>query len=259
MAQSDGITDRLFVVDGVPLRYLVIPKCGCTYVKNVLWHLKTGHPHPQPLRVHDDDGAFKRASGLGLCADDIAAEAHAFTVIRKPVDRFLSLYFDKIVGPGRQKFVPLAQTLIDRHGLIDQPRTTADHRQNLLITITWLHDNLANPGVLKNDAHWTPQVYRKNIMKACNLKLLMVDDLTAQLRFLLRDAIPEIDASLKVEQNRSTRQIPKSTVLTDEIRAGVNAVYAQDKTLYQRVAKAWASIDLSQPDGAQVPRYSALF
>lgn len=259
MAQADKITSRLFVVEGLPIRYLVIPKCGCTYVKNVLWRLKTGSAHACPLRVHDDDDAFKRASDLGLSASQIATEAHAFTVIRKPVDRFLSLYFDKIVGPGRRKFVPLAQALIDDHGLIEQPQTVAEHQQNLLITISWLQENLRRPGPLQNDAHWTPQVYRKNIMKACDLKLLMVDQLTEQLRFLLSDAVPGIKASLNVEQNRSARQLPKSKVLTDEIRAGVSAVYGADKTLYQRVKSAWAALDLSQPDAKQVPRYNALF
>lgn len=260
MSQQNTIPKRLFVVEGLPLRYLVIPKCGCTYVKNILWQLRTGGAHPNPLRVHNDDGLFRRASDLGLTVEQIAAEQFAFTVIRHPIDRFLSLYFDKIVGSGRTMFVPLAQVLERGHGLNPAPTSLDDHQANLLITINWLRDNLARGIDLEPDAHWTPQVWRKNIMKSCNLKLLQVDQLTSQLRYLLVPQIPQLEGLLQgSEQNRSSRTVQKSSVLTRDIRAAVNEVYAADKTLYQRVSRHWSALDGTPAQPERVPRYRDLF
>lgn len=255
-ADLNKIADRLFTVRGLPIRYLVIPKCGCTYVKNVLWRLENGKAHVKPIRVHDDDDAFRRASDLGLMPNDISNEAHAFTVIRKPIDRFMSLYFDKVVGPGRKNYVPLAATLEEKYGLIPSPSSIEDHRENIKILIDWLGANLKTSVDLPKEAHWTPQVYRKNVMRSCNLKLLLVEDLTAHLRFLMKDIVPDIDIILGAsEKNQSPKPAPNNELLTDQLRERINGVYAEDKRLYQRTRSAWSGIDLNQPDSAEVPRY----
>ena len=252
----DKISRRLFVVDGLPIRYLVIPKCGCTYVKNVLWRLQHGQSHRAPIRVHDDDVQFTRASDLGLAPADISNEEYAFTVIRKPIDRFLSLYFDKVVGPGCMNYVPLAATLEAKRGLHIDPQSIEEHRKNIAILIDWLGDNMANDIDLPKEAHWTPQMYRKNIMKKCNLKLLLVEDLTIHLRFLLSGIVPEIDELLDIsEKNESPKKAQKNSILTPELRNRINDVYSGDKKLYQCTRNAWNAIDVATADAKAVPRY----
>ncbi|QEE37555.1 sulfotransferase family protein (plasmid) [Octadecabacter sp. SW4] len=257
--EPNKISQRLFVVDGFPIRYLVIPKCGCTYVKNVLWRLQHGQSHDAPIRVHDDDERFARASDLNLTPVDIAHEEHAFTVVRKPIDRFLSLYFDKVVGPGRKNYVPLAATLEAKRGLIGTPQGAEEHRKNIAILIDWLGDNLSDEVDLPKEAHWTPQMYRKNILEKCDLKLLLVEDLTVHLRVLLSGIVPGIEDLLGTsERNESPKKAQKNSILTPKLRNRINEIYAGDKKLYQRTRNAWKAIDLDNADAASVPRYRSI-
>lgn len=255
--QERKISQRLFVIDPYPVRYLFIPKCGCTYVKNVLYTLQNGVGHAKPLRVHDDDDQFSRASDFDLAPTEIAAEDYAFTVVRKPLDRFLSLYFDKVVGKGRAQYVPLAATLAEKRGLIEAPVGIPEHQRNLMILIDWLGENLEHGTDLPKEAHWTPQMYRQNIMKTCNLKLLLIEELTPQLRVLLTDIVPDIDTILgSAERNKSAKGLNKSELLTDAIRNRVAEVYGRDRKLYQRTRRAWKALE--HPTAADIPRFQVV-
>lgn len=251
-------TNRLFTTYKVPLRYLVIPKCGCTFIKNLLWRLEHGADHDVPLRVHDDDARFLRADALGLTAEDIRGEAHAFTVLRNPVDRFFSLYTDKVIGPGWQKYVPLRKVLMG-YGLDPEAQDVATHQRNCEIMIDWLGRNLKDEVDLSKEAHWTPQSYRKGLMERFDLKLLLLNDVAAQLTCLARDVVPDIGATLQgLEANRSPKPVQKGTVLTQELRKKINAVYAEDRKLFTAVKRAWEGVDPATASGDQIPRMGSL-
>ena len=181
---SEKLASRLFAVQTPRVLYLSIPKCGCTFVKNVLWFLENGSFHPTPKRVHDDDRSFKRASDLYAKFESIHLEPMAFTVVRNPIDRFMSLYFDKIIGPGQKNYVPLASLLAERRGLCLTPMTAKDHQYNFNVLIEWIQENLETAVNLPREAHWTPQMYRRNVMAAFNLKMLTVEKLSLTGRFL---------------------------------------------------------------------------
>ena len=256
---SSDQTNRLFTTRKVPLRYLVIPKCGCTFVKNLLWRLEHGADHAVPLRVHDDDSQFLRADALNLSAAEIRAEEHAFTILRNPVDRFFSLYTDKVIGPGWQKYVPLRQTLVDRYGLNPEPEDIAAHQANCEILIDWLARNLADEVDLPKEAHWTPQAYRRDLLERFDLKLLLLNDVTAQLTCLARDLLPDIATTLSgLEANRSPKPVQKGAVLVPELRKKINAVYAADRKLFQAAKAAWEARDPATLPGADIPRYSTI-
>lgn len=252
----DAQTNRLFTTHKVPLRYLVIPKCGCTFVKNLLWRLEHGADHAVPLRVHDDDSQFLRADALGLTAADIRAEAHAFTVLRNPVDRFFSLYTDKVIGPGWQKYVPLREVLTG-HGLDPEADTVPGHQTNCEIMIDWLARNLKDEVDLPKEAHWTPQSYRWSLVKSFDLKLLLLNDVNAQITCLARDLVPDIAQTLAgLEINRSPKPVQKGAVLVPDLRKKINAVYAQDRKLFQAVKQAWDGLDTATLDPKKIPRAS---
>src|SRR5690554_6581898 len=94
------------------IQYLVIPKCGCTYIKNFLWKIDFQSDYADPTRVHDEDRVFARASDNSYTAKTIRENPYSFTVLRNLVDRFLSLYFDKVIGEGYRRFVPLKKVLV---------------------------------------------------------------------------------------------------------------------------------------------------
>lgn len=254
----DKYSRRLIALDRPRILYLVIPKCGCTFVKNVLWFVENGQFHPIPARIHDDDNLFRRASDLEMDHCKIGDEPLAFTVLRNPVDRFMSLYFDKVIGSGRKKYVPLAKTLSEKRGLVLEPATLNDHRYNLDILIDWLEANLASEVDLPKEAHWTPQSYRKEIMRVFDLKVLTVDNLSPQLNLLLSPEIFDIQSVVAAaETNASVKPVSKSTILTPEIRRKINGVYAEDRRLYRKAKAIWETEGVLTGD-IPIPRFSNL-
>lgn len=237
---DDKILARLFTIERFPIRYLVIPKCGCTFTKNLLWKLQYGEYYGNALRIHDRDQDFKRASDLGLNLLAVSQEDYAFTIIRNPVDRFLSLYNDKVVGDGHKNYVPLRRTLISKYSLKASPVTISDHQYNCEVLIEWLNSNLSQKIDLEPEAHWTPQSYRKNIIKQADLRLVLMNELNQNLSKLLAPLIPKIDDIIKLaERNSSKKEFEKQEVLNKALRQRINNVYSQDRRIYQAL-KAWS-------------------
>jgi hypothetical protein len=259
-SRAHHLSQRLIVVEEPRILYLSIPKCGCTFVKNVLWHLQFGRFHPNPIRVHDDDNKFLRASDIYQDTRSILEESVAFTVVRNPVDRFLSLYFDKIIGQGRDRYVPLAQILIERHRLIEKPTRLTDHQFNLDVLSVWLQNNLSEALDLPNEAHWTPQAMRTNVMREFNLKLLTVDNLRTGLLRLLENRVPDIEEIVSgAERNQSKQHYSKKELLTNEVRRRINETYNEDRKLYRRAALAWENLEADASGTSKIPRFRSLF
>jgi hypothetical protein len=257
--RSQLLSRRLFALSEPSIFYLVIPKCGCTFVKNVLWAIQNGSYHPNPVRVHDDDKDFLRANDLDIDPQSIAREPLAFTVVRNPIDRLLSLYFDKLVGKGKESYVPLAHVLIEKRGLDPLPATLSSHQHNIEILIDWLEENLSDEIDLPRDAHWTPQIYRSDVMKAFNLKMLTVDRLSQGLYALLGEEVQNARTIIRgAEKNSSSKKTDKKTVLTQAIRRKINSLYAGDRKLYQLVNGRWKVSMPGGTAGGEIPRYREL-
>lgn len=248
--------ERLIALDEPRVYFLSIPKCGCTYVKNVLWYLMRGEFHANPVRVHDDDSAFLRASALTLDLRTIQSETRAFTVLRNPADRFLSLYLDKIVGPGRKNFVPLADTLSRRGHFIDVPVSLDDHHRNLELLLEWIEENLDTRVDLPTNAHWTPQSYRLEVVRTFDLRVLLVDRLSEGLQALFSEIHGAQEAIALAERNRSPRSMAKSDYLRADLRRRINAIYSLDKDLYRRTSEYWRQNVGSGASAVDVPRLS---
>jgi Sulfotransferase family len=253
----EKLSRRLIAVDAPRVFFLSIPKCGCTFTKNVLWYLQFGEYHSNPLRVHDDDDKLLRASDLDIDPRVLATEPRAFTVVRSPIDRFLSLYFDKVVGSGRLNFVPLASILIQKRGLIDGPITFSDHQYNLSVLSDWIEENITEGIDMPRDGHWTPQIHRSDVMRGFNLKVIPLEFLSLGIERLVSDCLPNIDSVLAgVEANRSIRLVKRSIVLSRGLRRRVNGIYAEDRRLYRNVIKLWSTDSRTDQSEFSIPRFS---
>lgn len=239
------------------IQYLVIPKCGCTYVKNVLWRIDYHQAHENPLRIHDSDEDFPRADDHGFDAEAIRRNPYAFTVFRNPVDRFLSLYFDKIIGEGHKNFVPLRELLVQYYGVCPVPITLKGHKRNCMLLLDWIEMSLHGEAEIQANPHWTPQGWRMEIVKKFDLKILMLADLGEKLKMLLRPLVPNVDLLIDgIEKNSSKKPISRQELLDNELLERINEVYKHDRWLTRMTWNYWNE---NKPAHCQeIPRISQI-
>lgn len=258
MARQQPRMESLLSCKTLPIRYLVIPKCGCTFVKNLLWRLDHGEAYSNPPRIHERTRDFARVAQFNLTVDDVRAEAHCFVVLRNPVDRFLSLYFDKVVGEGYRKFVPLRAVLRENHDLNVDAATPQDHQRNCLILIDWIEANLSGPNEIGRDPHWTPQHLRMETIRAFDMKVLPLSHLDAGLSMLLSDIVPDIGQLLEsLERYATNSKEMKEKVLNPALKARISQIYKRDAENYDRLRKIWK--DAAPKTGCEIPRASLIF
>ncbi len=258
MARQQPRMESLLSCKALPIRYLVIPKCGCTFVKNLLWTLDHGAAYANPPRIHERTREFARVAQFNLTVDDVRAEEHCFVVLRDPVDRFLSLYFDKVIGEGYRKFVPLRAVLRESHGLNVDAATPQEHRQNCHILIDWIEANLSGPNEIGRDPHWTPQHFRMETIRAFDMKVMMLNGLDESLSLLLSGLVPDIGIILgNLERYTTNSKSMKDQVVDSTIRARINHVYKRDGESYEKLQQVWK--DVSPKTAQEIPRASRIF
>ena len=258
MARQQPRMESLLSCKVLPIRYLVIPKCGCTFIKNLIWQLDHGESYVNPARVHERTRDFARVSQFNLSVDEVRAEEYCFVVLRDPVDRFLSLYFDKVVGEGYRKFVPLRAILRENHALEVEPATAADHTRNCHILIDWIDENLAKGNEIGRDPHWTPQHFRMETIRAFDMKVLPINDLDGHLTMLLSGVVPNIAKILeKLERYTSNSKDMKDRVLDTALKARITQVYKRDAENYEALRRVWRKIE--PKTAKKIPRASVIF
>ncbi|MEM9012985.1 MAG: sulfotransferase family 2 domain-containing protein [Pseudomonadota bacterium] len=232
----------LFTTRRYPIYYLTITKCGCTYLKNLLYYLDHDHLHEHPEVIHryaDED----MVRPLDVPVAEIRQSPYAFAVVRDPVDRFLSLYFDKIYPDSPQSFRAVRKYLAQNAAIDLTPGLdAAAHTANCHRLIAWLDDNLARRTDMSVNPHWRWQTSRLKRAAEFDLTLLTLKDLDRQLRLLLTPLIPDIAAKMAAVtvRNVSARPVAKEAVLTEALLEEVNTVYARDREVYDDTVATWA-------------------
>jgi len=224
-----------------PLYYRVITKCGCTYVLNVLFYLHYGYLNPDQFAVHDHAGIIPMAKTA--TNRDVTDSPYAFIIIRDPVKRFMSLYFDKLYGKPRQveKF-GIGDYFIET-GLID-PDAGIDpvkHRDNCIRSIQWIRQNLRGATDQPKNYHWKPQHFKLNQIRRFDFNVIMLEDIRFQLGHILKPLIPEIRQILdKVSaRNISEKPVQPEQVLNNELCQLISDTYKRDTQVYREVSTYW--------------------
>ena len=233
---NDDNTQKFITTRRYPIYYLAITKCASTYLKNVFYVLDNDALHPDPSRIHDYAHDLERADRTPRWM--IRRSPFAFAVIRDPVSRFVSFYFDKIYRDGPQNFADLRLKLADRIGLeLRNGLTAREHRQNCKLLIEWIARNLAHETEDAVNPHWRPQVARIRTVEHVKPTFLTVDGLDESLLRMLGPMIPNLADKLNVvrAQNRTRYPVSKDEVLDDALTARIRAIYHDDQDLYRRV------------------------
>ena len=233
-------SERMLTTRSYPLYYFAITKCGSTYLKNLLYALDHGDGHHDGDDVHRNDADFLRAG-----PDDTAkinASPYAFTVLRDPVQRFMSLYFDKIYGDGPNAFHDIRLKLAADIGLdMNRALDVSGHTENCLKFIQWLESNLNGETEYEVNPHWRRQSSRLQRVKTLDLTHLTLEGLDNQLEALLAPLVPDLRAVARkvVARNRTLRPVATSAVVTPELQARIHRVYASDLRNWEKARAYW--------------------
>jgi len=241
---NPAIGATLLTTQHYPLYYRMITKCGCTYILNLLHYLNKGRILHNPLRVHKHSlvPAATAASNT-----DISQSPYSFVVIRNPIKRFMSLYFDKLYTPTPidKKYSMGAYFL--KNGLIDASAGTdiAKHRENCINSIRWIAKNISGHTNQPQNWHWKPQKIRLKQVHPFHFNVLILENIVPQLTQTLKPLVPNIENALKTisVQNKSAKPVPVEAVLNDTLRQLISDTYSDDTKIYQEVATYWREFD----------------
>ncbi len=247
---------ELYVSACHPGMYLPITKCGSTFMLNLWYRVEHGEVFADPDRIRKATNPLRGGPGLTLAS--VQANPCAFLVVRNPVDRFFSLYFDKLSG-GEDPAADRAAALLgpDAGGFDPDARSPSAHRANCRLLIAGFERSNADLSGEVTDPHWVRQAVRVNRAgRTMRLAVLTLEGLEAQLQVLLGDRIPDLAdhiAAVKA-RNTSSRKGRQGEVLDDALRTEIERVYARDLRIWRWARRAWAGVAMTARDPHLAPR-----
>ena len=220
-----------------PFNFVISLKVGSTFLRNLVYYLDHGTPYSQVERDFPKD-LLKRE----LTREELARGV-SFFVVRDPVDRFFSLYFDKAIGSEEARFPWLREVLIKNRVFHEGPDwTIAQHRENCDSLLAYV--SLRVRGKLKNpiNHHWSKQIIRLENAIKFGLKPLLLEDLENQLLTIADGRIDGLEEAINsvTTRNRSPRPVQKEDILTPELQLKIDSLYAEDTQLYELVKAGWS-------------------
>jgi len=238
--RKPGAGRVFYTTNRYPLFYLVIAKCGCTFLRNLIWYLDHDALHPDSANIHAHDEDLPKATLVPR--EEIQGSPYAFAVVRDPIDRFLSLYFDKLVTFRRPQDKWMHDLLVAQAGLETGPDLDIEaHRRNCLKALEWFAANLDGKTDEKVNPHWQRQSVRLAQAQGIDLRLVTLDGLGWQLSQVLAPLIPDIADRMQAvrERNTSPKPLSRAQILTPEIATAVLATYPEDAEIWARSRAHW--------------------
>lgn len=237
---NEAKTHKFHTTRRFPIYYLSITKCGSTYMKNLFYALDHDAPHPDPEHIHDHGDDLVRADFVPRWM--IRRSPYAFTILRRPASRFLSLYFDKIYGDHPGNFAELREELVQEAGLDLSPGLSVEgHQKNAAAFAEWIASNLAHETDQPVNPHWRPQMRRIGTVEHMRMNFLTLEGLDWQLPRFLGSAVPVLERAKALINTRNKAKYPvaPSEVLTDALEARIAEIYPEDQAKWTRANRWW--------------------
>lgn len=201
-----------------------------------MWYLdqsiETAHNKPQ----------MPEHRATELTDAQITAEKYKFVVVRHPVNRFMSLYFDKIIGPQEAGVGnPGASFHRNADIEIDAGTDIERHRINIENALNFIASQRKSEPLSKINWHWKPQMVRMGHLRDYEFHTLHLEGLNFQLPQILGDIVPDVDKALQAiaSANKSSKPVQSSEILTGELRMKIRQLYRIDYRLWKEVRNYW--------------------
>jgi hypothetical protein len=234
---TEDETMRCFTASKHPINCIAISKIGRTYLRNLLYILEHEKEYHEPLKIHT-----KGASSVSELTKSELEKEVSFFVIRDPVERFFSLYFDKTYGTGEHSFPWIAKRLVKHRGFVHEENLTIDqHRANCLALLGYINRKFETEALPDINSHWSPQVEMAKKAIRFGLQPLLLENLDEQLLHIADGRIDGLETAMQAfpHRNRSPKPYSTGEILTPEIAQRISGLYAADQALYERVKTAW--------------------
>ena len=221
------------------LNVITQPKAGCSYVRNVVYALDHGRAHSNP-QVVEADGCLVYAE---RSKRDLATGTNVI-VLRDPVKRFFSLYFDKIWGEGQSAFPWVTRKLLLNRGFSTRrDLSLEEHRENLLRLLRYVRGRIDKLPLEEQNPHWRPQYHRARRAREFGFVPILLEDFGNQIEVAANGRIRGLPDALSKVNFRNVSEKPFSVdELADEsLLDRLRDLYRRDFALYERARDGWAT------------------
>lgn len=223
-----------------PLFYLPLTKTGSTQVLELAHRLEFGED-----AVTGSDAVHRQSRhlprGTHLVPGALPAGILIFSFARPPLDRFLSLYFDKIWNPGHPDPHPMMARFAELVGTRTDPGlSAAEHLDNCHRALDRIERSLTPGSDWQMNPHWAPQIRRFRLVDGLPLRLATLSGLNAKVMALLTD-IDRQRAGDWAQGRANASRRAQVRIDTDALAPRVNRIYAKDWALWQALARADAA------------------
>ncbi|MGB0496789.1 MAG: hypothetical protein ACPGID_00490 [Rubricella sp.] len=174
---AKGGIGQFHAAHGHPLLYAAIP--GGPVNRPLDWLQEVGQG-TEPIRFESRKDFETWRNGQGT--------VEAFTIVSHPLERLYRVFENRILDTGPAGFGAIRSHLVDHHGLAPPP-TGADepesgvafsaerHRDNFLLFLEFVRENLAGRTPIRMDRHWTPQAeFLRGFGEITPLTLVLTED-----------------------------------------------------------------------------------
>lgn len=219
-----------------PLNCLISLKVGSTFLRNLIWTLDHGTQYSSDKRAFPTDIASREMTRAELVSEV------SFFVLRDPIERFFSLYFDKVLGPEETRFSWIPETLKANRIFHDGPELSLpQHRENCVSLSQFIKARLRGRADGPINPHWNTQFRRTEIAIKFGLQPLILDRLEPQLLQIANGRISGLETAMAMvnSRNHAPRVVSAHDILTPDLYENIANLYPEDIQLYDLVKTGW--------------------
>jgi hypothetical protein len=269
------VVSELIGPDNYPIGYYNMPKAACTTIKNLLYYMKWGKWHADPLAIHHgirfkDELLRNREFWSHRQAAKFDLPYMIFTFVREPGRRVYSTFIEKIWATGKYAFPPVHEHLVNAHGyqlpsLESGKFSIEDVRRGFKQFLKFAELNLNGQTPMKPNPHWASQFQRVQKLEAADYTSFIgrVESFATDMSFVLQKA-GWSDVSIT---GKRFNEGPKSpfdfdALIDDEIASHLVRLYANDYLAFGyappiSLAEASNKVAVAMPSAMPAPKPAA--